>query len=212
MDIQSIVGSLIGLAQDNPSILGSLVEHPYSTVRNVSGVQDVSRNEAAEVVTAVSSLAQGKAVDFGSLGTLASLLLGQNDNSVHTLAGSLFGNLLSQAEVVEEEPPAQEVQAAGMNLDLGKLAMIAGSLLAIANATGVTGKKTKRSGVDLSDGVGLDDRAGLAATLMSNGQAPAKTTGRNSRKTTAAKPVVDLSDGIGLDDVIGLAGTLLGGK
>ena len=56
MDIQSIVGSLIGLAQDNPSILGSLVEHPYSTVRNVSGVQDVSRNEAAEVVTAVSSL------------------------------------------------------------------------------------------------------------------------------------------------------------
>ena len=99
-----------------------------------------------------------------------------------------------------------------MNLDLGKLAMIAGSLLAIANATGVTGKKTKRSGVDLSDGVGLDDLAGLAATLMSNGQAPAKTTGRNSRKTTAAKPAVDLSDGIGLDDVIGLAGTLLGGK
>ncbi|MBQ3337995.1 MAG: hypothetical protein IJG82_00110 [Atopobiaceae bacterium] len=208
MDIQSIVGSLIGLAQDNPSILGSLVEHPYSTVRTVSGVQDVSRTEAAEVVTAVSSLAQGQAVDFGTLGNLAQLLLGQNDNSVHTLAGSLFGNLLSQAEVVEEEPPAQEVQAAGMNLDLGKLAMIAGSLLAIANATGVTGKKTKQSGVDLSDGVGLDDLAGLAATLMANGQAPAN---KRSKKT-AAKPAIDLSDGIGLDDMIGIAGSLLGGK
>ena len=95
-----------------------------------------------------------------------------------------------------------------MNLDLGKLAMIAGSLLTIANATGVTGKKTTQSGVDLSDGVGLDDLAGLAATLMANGQAPAN---KRSKKT-AAKPAIDLSDGIGLDDMIGIAGTLLGGK
>ena len=217
MDIQSIVGSLIGLAQENPSILGSLVEHPYSTVRTVSGTKDVSRNEAAEVVTAVSSLAQGQAVDFNTLGSLASLLLGQNDNSVHTLAGSLFGNMLSQAEVEEEEEPEEEIQAAGMNLDLGKLALIAGSLLTIANATGVTNKKTKKSGVDLSDGVGLDDLAGLAATLMANGQAPAQTSARKtskktSKKTTPAGPSIDLSDGIGLDDMLGLATTLLGNK
>ena len=216
MDIQSIVTSLIGLAQDNPSILGSLVEHPYSTVRTVSGTQDVSRNEAAEVVTAVSSLAQGRAVDFNTLGSLASLLLGQNDNSVHTLADSLFGNMLSQAAVEEEEPIEETVPVAGMNLDLGQLATIAGSLLTIANATGITSGKTKKSGVDLSDGVGLDDLAGLAATLMANGAAPEQTSGRkkrtSSKKTTAAKPAVDLSDGIGIDDVLGIAGTLLGGK
>lgn len=47
MDIQSIVGSLIGLAQDNPSVPGSLVEHPYSTVRSISGAEDVSREEAS---------------------------------------------------------------------------------------------------------------------------------------------------------------------
>ena len=198
MDIQSIVGSLIGLAQDNPSILGSLVEHPYSTVRTVSGVEDVSRQEAAEVVTAVSSLAQGNAVDFGQLAGLAGTLLGQNNNSVHSLAGSLFGSLLG----IDTAAPVQQQAAeepAGMQLDLGKLATIAGSLLAIANATGITTKKTKKSGVDLSDGIGLDDVAGLAGTLLSN----------NSKKKTSG---IDLSDGIGLDDVIGIAGTMLGGK
>lgn len=198
MDIQSIVGSLIGLAQDNPSILGSLVEHPYSTVRTVSGVEDVSRQEAAEVVTAVSSLAQGNAVDFGQLAGLAGTLLGQNNNSVHSLAGSLFGSLLGTNTAAPVQQQAAE-EPAGMQLDLGQLATIAGSLLTIANATGITTKKTKKSGVDLSDGIGLDDVAGLAGTLLSN----------NSKKKTGG---VDLSDGIGLDDVLGIAGTMLGGK
>lgn len=198
MDIQSIVGSLIGLAQDNPSILGSLVEHPYSTVRTVSGVEDVSRQEAAEVVTAVSSLAQGNAVDFGQLAGLAGTLLGQNNNSVHSLAGSLFGSLLGANTAAPVQQQAAE-EPAGMQLDLGQLATIAGSLLTIANATGITTKKTKKSGVDLSDGIGLDDVAGLAGSLLTN----------NSKKKTGG---VDLSDGIGLDDVLGIAGTMLGGK
>ena len=199
MDIQSIVGSLIGLAQENPSILGSLVEHPYSTVRTVSGTQDVSRQEAAEVVTAVSSLAQGNAVDFGTLAGLAGTLLGQNNNSVHSLAGSLFGSLLGMPTQAPVQQVAEEPEAPAMQLDLGKLATVAGSLLAIANATGITTKKTKKSGVDLSDGFGLDDVAGLAGTLLSN----------NSKKKTGG---IDLSAGIGLDDVIGIAGTMLGGK
>lgn len=199
MDIQSIVGSLIGLAQENPSILGSLVEHPYSTVRTVSGTQDVSRQEAAEVVTAVSSLAQGNAVDFGTLAGLAGTLLGQNNNSVHSLAGSLFGSLLGVPAQEPVQQAAEEPEAPAMQLDLGKLATVAGSLLAIANATGITTKKTKKNGVDLSDGIGLDDVAGLAGTLLSN----------NSKKKTGG---IDLSDGIGLDDIIGIAGTMLGGK
>lgn len=207
MDIQSIVGSIIGLAQDNPSILGTLIEHPYSTVRTVSGAEDVSRDEASQVITAVSSLAQGKAVDFDALGGMASLLLGQNDNSVHTLAGSLFGSLLGGG--ADKQEASAEVPAAGFNLDLGQLATIAGSLLTIANATGIATKKTKKDGVDLSDGIGLDDIAGLASTLM-DGTATA--TGKKSSKKAASKPAVDLSDGVGLDDVIGIAGTLLGGK
>lgn len=207
MDIQSIVGSIIGLAQDNPSILGTLIEHPYSTVRTVSGAEDVSRDEASQVITAVSSLAQGKAVDFDALGGMASLLLGQNDNSVHTLAGSLFGSLLGGG--ADKQEASAEAPAAGFNLDLGQLATIAGSLLTIANATGIATKKTKKDGVDLSDGIGLDDIAGLASTLMDG---TATTTGKKSSKKAASKPAVDLSDGVGLDDVIGIAGTLLGGK
>lgn len=207
MDIQSIVGSLIGLAQDNPSILGSLVEHPYSTVRSISGAEDVSREEASQVVTAVSTLAQGNTVDFNALGNMAASLLGQNNNSVHTLAGSLFGSLLGGG--AEKQEAADTASAAGFNLDLGQLATIAGSLLAIANASGITTKKTKKGGVDLSDGIGLDDIAGLASTLMDG---TATTTGEKGSKKTASKPAVDLSDGIGLDDVIGIAGTLLGGK
>ncbi|RVU97375.1 hypothetical protein EII22_07035 [Coriobacteriales bacterium OH1046] len=207
MDIRSIVGNIIGLAQDNPSILGSLIEHPYSTVRTISGAEDVSREEASQVVTAVSSLAQGKAVDFDALGGMASLLLGQNDNSVHTLAGSLFGSLLGGG--ADKQEASAEAPAAGFNLDLGQLATIAGSLLTIANATGIATKKTKKGGVDLSDGIGLDDIAGVASTLMDG---TATTAGRKSSKKAASKPAVDLSDGVGLDDVIGIAGTLLGGK
>lgn len=208
MDIQSIVGSIIGLAQDNPSILGTLIEHPYSTVRTVSGAEDVSREEASQVITAVSSLAQGNAVDFDALGSMASLLLGQNDNSVHTLAGNLFSSLLGGG--TDKQEASEEASAPGLNLDLGQLATIAGSLLTIANATGIATKKTKKGGVDLSDGIGLDDIAGLASTLMDGGATPAA--GKKSSKKAAAKPAVDLSDGIGLDDVIGIAGALLGGK
>ncbi len=168
MDIQSIVGALIGLAQDNPSVLGSLVEHPYSTVRSVTGAQEVSRNEAAEVVTAVSSLAQGKAVDFDALGSMASTLLGQNDNSVHTLAGSLFGNLLGVPSAGKAEQAEEKPAGSGLNLDLGKLATIAGSLLTIANSTGIATGKGKKGGVDLSDGIGLDDIVGIASSLLGN--------------------------------------------
>lgn len=103
-------------------------------------------------------------VDFNALGNMAASLLGQNNNSVHNLAGLLFGSLLGGG--AEKQEVADTASAVGFNLDLGQLATIAGSLLTIVNASGITTKKTKKSGVDLSDGIGLDDVIGIAGTLL----------------------------------------------
>ena len=53
---------------------------------------NVSKEEAAQVVTATSALAQGQTVDFGGLASMAMGFLSQNGNSVHALANSLLGS------------------------------------------------------------------------------------------------------------------------
>ena len=92
MDIQAIVQQLAGEATKNPDLLGSLLAHPYSTIGNATGNDNVSKEEASQVVAAMSSLAGGKAVDFGGLAAMASGLLSQNGGSVHSLANSLLGS------------------------------------------------------------------------------------------------------------------------
>ena len=92
MDIQEMISMLLGSAQSDPSILGNLVEHPYSTIRNVTGVQDISREQASQVVAGTAAAARGQKIDMGSLAGIASAMLGQSDNSVHSLAEMLLGS------------------------------------------------------------------------------------------------------------------------
>jgi hypothetical protein len=91
MNIESIVQQLAGEVAKNPQILTSLLNHPYSTIANATDNNDVTKEEASQVVTAMSQLACGSAVDFGSLASMASGLLGENSGSVHQLANSLLG-------------------------------------------------------------------------------------------------------------------------
>lgn len=96
MNIESVVQLIAGEVAKNPQMLTGLLAHPYSTIGNATNNDNVSKEEASQVVTAVSQLACGAPVDFGGLAAMASGLLGQNGGSVHQLANSLLGAGSSQ--------------------------------------------------------------------------------------------------------------------
>ena len=149
MATQDIVQQLIGVVAKNPQILTSLMNHPYSTVAQVTGTdREISRQEAAEVLTATSALASGQAVDFSQLAGIASQLLGQNNNSAHSLATNLLGNTLGLAQS-QQQPSLME--------------SIVGNLVGAAFSGG---RAQAKAPVDLSDGFGLDDVIGLAGLFM----------------------------------------------
>ena len=150
MATQEIVQQLIGVVAKNPSILTSLMQHPYSTVKEVTGQEEVSREQAAEVVTATTALASGQQVDFGNIASMAQQLLGKNDNSVHSLATSLLGNALGGAST-------QANATGGIPADI------------ISNLAGVafSGNTARnKSAIDLSDGFGLDDVMGIIGMFL----------------------------------------------
>lgn len=151
MATQDIVQQLLGVVAKNPSILTNLMEHPYSTVAEVTGEdREISKQEAAEVVTATTALASGREVDFGQLGGIASQLLGQNNNSVHSLASTLLGAALGGGQ-------QQQQASSGISADiLSNLASVAFS----------GGRAQSRSPIDLSDGFGLDDIIGIAGLFL----------------------------------------------
>ena len=136
MNIESVVQLLAGQVAQNPQMLTSLLEHPYSTIGNATNNNNVSKDEASQVVAAMSQLAGGNSVDFGGLAAMASGLLGQNNNSVHALANSLLGSGSTQGVNVSN------------GLDAAKIA---------ANIA---------AGVDLSDGLGLDDLFRVAGKFL----------------------------------------------
>ena len=147
MDIQDLVQMLVGGVGEDPDLLGSLMEHPYSTIGNLTDNSDVSKEEASQAVTAMAALASGQSVDFSSLGEVASQLLAGSDNSVHSLASALLGS---------DSPTGVDVSN-GVSTDI--LSNLAGA----AFSGGI-------AGVDLSDGIGLDDLMGFAGFIMGGGK------------------------------------------
>ena len=136
MNIESVVQLLAGQVAQNPQMLTSLLNHPYSTIGNATNNNNVSKEEASQVVAAMSQLAGGQSVDFSGLAAMASGLLGQNNNSVHALANSLLGSGSTQ----------------GVNISNGfDPAKLAANIAA---------------GVDLSDGLGLDDLFRVAGKFL----------------------------------------------
>ena len=135
---QDIVQQLIGSVVSNPDLFSNLVEHPYSTVSQVTGIENVSKEDASEAVAAVSLLGNGQSLDFGNLAEIASILLSENGGSVHEMASSLL---------------SEESNATPAPADL---------ISTLANVTFNQGA----AGVDLSDGFGLDDAFGIATALL----------------------------------------------
>ena len=143
MDIQDLVKMLVGTVGENPDLLGSLMQHPYSTIGNLTNNENVSSEEASQAVTAMAALASGQPVDFGSLASVASQLLAGNGGSAHSLAASLLGS----------------AAPTGVDVSNGVSADIISNLAGAVFSGGV-------AGVDLSDGIGLDDLMGLAGFFL----------------------------------------------
>lgn len=172
---EAILQQVLNSVTSNPSLLSNMVEHPYSTIGNITHNDNVSKDEAAQVVTAITQLAGGQSVNLGSLAGTASQLLGQNNNSVHSLSSSLLGNLLgggatsgglfSAAQPVQQNPSLLETLLGGgkpaQKPDLGS--SILANLAGVAFGGGVASNK---QAIDLSDGFGLDDLIGIAGMLF----------------------------------------------
>ena len=118
MDIQSVVQQLAGEVAKNPSMLTNMLAHPYSTIGNATGNDNVSKEEASQVVTALSSLACGSAVDFTQLASAASSMLSQNGGSVHNLANSLLGAGSTQGVNVSNGAPDDLAKTIASAVDL----------------------------------------------------------------------------------------------
>ena len=158
--LQQVINSVVA----DPSKLTSLVEHPYSTVGNITNNSNVSKEEASQVVAAVTQLAGGQTVDLDKISSQASQLLGQSNNSVHSMASSILGGLLGGG--TQQVQPAQ--QAASVPdllsaIDPDMLSAIIGNLGGVSFSGNTVSNK---QAVDLSDGFGLDDLMGLAGILF----------------------------------------------
>ena len=146
MASQDLVQQLVGSVLSNPSLMNTLAEHPYSAVREATGKEEVSRDEVSEALAAFAALAGGQQVDFGNLASIAASMLADNGGSAHTMAQSLFGQQIAESASASKNDPVADM--------LGTLAQVT-----------FGGKK---AGIDLSDGIGLDDVIGIAGMLLSN--------------------------------------------
>ena len=147
MASQDIVQQLVGSVLQNPDLMSNLASHPYSTVSQVTGQEEVSRDEVSEALAAFSTLANGQELDFGNLASLASSMLADNGGSAHAMAESLFGI------------PLAESQSTATAAD--PISDMLGNLANVTFGQGI-------AGVDLSDGIGLDDVIGLAGAIFSD--------------------------------------------
>lgn len=152
MAIQEIVQQVIKAVASDPSLLPDFIEHPYSTISKLTGIETVTKEQAAETVTATSALASGQSIDFSTLASVASKLLSKNDNSVHSLASTLFGGGVQKTEegksAISSDVKSQILEnLVGVVFNKGE-----------AQASGPK--------IDLSDGFGLDDLMGLAGKFL----------------------------------------------
>ena len=144
MASQDIVQQLVGSVVSNPDLMNNLASHPYSTIRDVTGQEEVSRDEVSQALAAFSSLANGHQVDFGNLASLAQGLLADNGGSAHAMAQSLFGPQIAESNSASAADPIADMLSMLGNVTFGQ---------------GI-------AGVDLSDGFGLDDVMGLAGAFL----------------------------------------------
>lgn len=96
MDIQEMANQLIGFLGDNPNLISQFVEHPYSTTAQATHTQGkIDKDDMSQILTQIAAQASGQSFGTNDVASMASNLLGQNGNSIHALASTLFGGTSS---------------------------------------------------------------------------------------------------------------------
>lgn len=170
-DIPLLAEQVVKYLGQHPEMLQQFVDHPYTTVQQATKVEEkLDRTDMSQLLTLAAALAGGQtqsaqSVDPTNLATLAGNLLGQNDNSIHELAGSLFGAQKPQ-EVQQAKPQG--------GLDLGSLVSLAALAGGLYSASKVSKKKKEQQqlqqqqqGIDFTDGLDAAEMAQLAGSFLS---------------------------------------------
>ena len=176
-NIPELAEQVVQYLAKNPQMLAQFVDHPYSTVQTATNADEkLDRIDMSQLLTAAASLASGQtqnagSINTGNLASLAANLLGQNDNSIHSLAGSLFGGA-----------SAQQAAKPSSGMDLGSLVSMA------SLASGLLGGKKKKQGIDLSDGLGMDDLIAVAGDYLAG-----QSTATSSKPQTSGMDLGDIA-------------------
>lgn len=191
MDIQSAAAQLINYLGDNPELIQQFIQHPYSTTAKATGTTDeISKKDMSEVVTAAAALANNQKLDMGDVANIASLLLGQNNNSVHSLTSMLFGGGNTQQATAAAQ--AQTSSAGKLNLgSLVSMALLASTLMKLA-------KKRQQANAQQQA-----QQQAAAAAAAAQQQAAAAAASPNT-------PNINLADGLDMGEIAALAGQFLG--
>lgn len=195
MDVQSVASQLVNYLGKNPELITQFIQHPYSTTAKATGSDaQLSKKDMSQVVTAAAALANNQQLGMGDIANIASALLGQNNNSVHSLTSMLFGG----GNTAQATAAAQQQTTPAGTLDLGSLvsmATLASTLMGGAKPQ----QQVSKPSVDLSDGLDLGEIATLAAQFLSANNAaqqPAQSpvqlpTQQTQQPAQAATPGID---------------------
>ena len=189
MDIQKTAKTLIKYLGQNPELIKRFIEHPYSTTATAVGSDArISKKDMSEVLTATAAMSNNQ--KLSDVANIASALLSQNGNSVHSLASMLFGggNTAHATQVAQQ----QTTPAGTLNLGtLVNMASLAATLMGgAAAATAQQPQAQPKPTVNLADGLDLGEVAILAGQFLSANNAAQQA--QAQAQAQAAQPLVQL--------------------
>ena len=195
MDVQSVAKQLINYLGDNPQLIQQFIQHPYSTTATAIGTDErISKKDMSEVVTAAAAMSNNQKLSMGDVANIASLLLGQNHNSVHELTSMLFGGGNTQQATATAQ--AQTTSNGKLNLgSLVSMALLASTLMSAYS------KRQQQQQAAAQQQAAQQQAAQPAAAAQQAAAAAA---------AAANKPSVNLADGLDLGEIAMLAGQFLG--
>ena len=173
MDIQQVAKQLINYLGKNPQLIMQLIEHPYSTTAKATGSDaQISKKDMSQILTAAAALASGQPLGGSDVANIASALLGQNNNSVHSLASMLFGG----GNTAQATAAAQQQTTPAGTLDLGSLVSMAAMAAALMGGASAVTQQQQQAQQQVqqyqqqpaSSGMSLGDIAQLASLFLGN--------------------------------------------
>lgn len=201
MDITQVAKQLLAYLGNNPQLIMQLIEHPYSTTAKAAGTDaEISKKDMSQILTTAAALASGQQLGGSDVANIASALLGQNNNSVHSLASMLFGG----GNTAQATAAAQQQTTAAGTLDLGSIVSMAAIAATLMSGMSAANQQQQQAQQQVqqyqqqpaSSGLGLGDLASLAGMFLGNKPtqqtqqvATPKPQASAAVKPTAAQPV-----------------------